>query len=305
MKAVIINEYGDNSVVQYQDIDRPIPKLGEVLIKVYAAGVNPVDWKIRDGAGQRMGMTLPIHLGGEIVGIVEALGEGVDSLHVGDQVYGIIKDGGFAEYAIAQATDLAQKPKLLDFINTAAIPLGALTAWQAMFDVAGLQAGQRILITNSTGGVGSLAVQLAKIKGAHVTAIGSKPNESFVRDLGADEFIDYTQQSFDQVAHDMDVVFDLMGGEVFKKSFNVLKKGGFLVTSVAFPTDEDRQQGIGVERVLCKPNKVELDAIRELVDSGQLKGHVEHVLPLIKIKDALDISKAGHTRGKIVLNIAQ
>ena len=158
MKAVVIHEYGNNNVIRYVDTERPEPQAGEVLVKIHAAGVNPVGWKIRDGAGQRMGMTLPIALGGEITGTVESIGAGVETLQVGDAVFGIIKSGGFAEYAAASAADLALKPNSLDFIQTAAIPLGALTAWQAMFDLARLTSGQRILITSTSGGVGSLAV---------------------------------------------------------------------------------------------------------------------------------------------------
>ena len=304
MKTAVINEYGDNSVVQYTDVDRPEPQAGEVLVKVHAAGVNPVDWKIRSGAGQRMGMTLPIHLGSEITGIVEKLGYGVSSFKEGDAIYGIIKSGGFAEYAVANAADMACKPASIDFIHAAAVPLGALTAWQAMFDVARLASGQRLLVTNSSGGVGSMAVQLAKAKGAHVTAMASGHNEEYVRGLGADEFIDYTKQPFEQVARDMDVVFDTVGGETFKRAFGSLRKGGFLVTSVAFPKDEAQQHGVSVERVLCKPNAGQLASIRELVEAGKLKAYVTTVLPLAKIKQAFELSEGGRTRGKIVLQIA-
>lgn len=303
MKAVVINEYGDNNVVQYTDVDRPEPQAGEVLVKVHAAGVNPVDWKIRGGAGQRMGMTLPIHLGSEITGTVEKLGGGVNGFKEGDAIYGIIKSGGFAEYAMASAADMVRKPASLDFVFAAAVPLGALTAWQAMFDVAKLASGQRLLVTNSSGGVGSLAVQLAKAKGAHVTAMASGRNEEYVRGLGADEFIDYTKQSFEQVARDMDVVFDTVGGDTFQRAFNTLKKGGFLVTAVAFPKDEDRRHGVGVERVMCKPNAGQLASIRELVEAGKVRAHVATVLPLAQVKQAFELSESGRTRGKIVLQV--
>ena len=304
MKAVVINDYGDNSVVQYTDVDRPEPQAGEVLVKVQAAGINPVDWKIRGGAGQRMGMTLPIQLGSEIAGTVEKLGDGVSGIKEGDAVYGIIKSGGFAEYTVADAADTALKPASLDFVHTAAVPLGALTAWQAMFDVAKVASGQRLLVTNSSGGVGSLAVQLAKARGAHVTAIASGRNEEYVRSLGVDEFIDYTKQPFEQVARDMDVVFDTVGGDTFQGALGTLKKGGFLVTSVAFPKDEAKQHGVGVERVQCKPNAGQLASIRELVEAGKLKAHVATVLPLAEIKQAFELSEGGRTRGKIVLQIA-
>lgn len=305
MKAVIIDEHGSNDVVQYTDIDTPEPKAGEVLIKVAAAGVNPVDWKIRNGAGQRMGMTLPINLGGEISGMVAAVGRGVDSLSPGDAIYGIIPSGAFAEYAVAKAANLNRKPANLDFIHAAGVPLGGLTAWQAMFDIAGLASGQRLLITNASGGVGSLAVQMAKAKGAHVTAIASNRNEEFVRSLGADDFIDYTTQLFERAASDMDVVFDTVGGDTFERAFLTVKKGGFVVTSVAFPTDEAKRHGVGVARVQCKPDARELALMRAMVEDGKLAAHIARVLPLMQIKEALALSEVGHTHGKIVLQIAE
>ena len=304
MKAVVIEAYGDNGVVQVVDVDRPQAKAGEVLVKVHAAGINPVDWKIRSGAGQRMGLVLPIHLGSEIAGTVEKLGDGVSGLEQGNAVYGIIKAGGFAEYAVAKAADMARKPASLDFVRTAAVPLGGLTAWQAMFDVAGLAGGQRLLITNGSGGVGSLAVQLAKARGMHVTAMASGRNEAYVRGLGADAFIDHAARPFEQVAGDMDVVFDTVGGDIFRRAFRTLRKGGFLVTSVAFPGDEDRQHGVGVERVLCKPDAGQLASICALVEAGKVRPHVATVLPLGETRQALELSEAGHTCGKIVLQIA-
>lgn len=304
MKAVIIDAYGANDVVRYADVARPDPGPGEILVKVHAAGVNPVDWKIRGGAGQRLGMTLPIRLGGEVAGTVEALGGGVSRFETGDAVYGVIKSGGFAEYAVAKAADMARKPASLDFVHAAAVPLGALTAWQAMFDVARLAGGQRLLVTNSSGGVGSLAVQLAKAKGAHVTAMASGRNEAYVRGLGADAFIDYTAQPFEEVVRDMDVVFDTVGGETFERAFQALSKGGFLVTAVAFPKDEAERHGVGVARVFCKPDAGQLAAIGDLVDAGKVEVHVAEVLPLADIKDALALSEGGRTRGKIVLQIA-
>ncbi|MPQ57917.1 NADP-dependent oxidoreductase [Duganella sp. FT27W] len=304
MKAVVINEYGDNSVVSIIDIARPEPQPGEILIKVHAAGVNPVDWKIRSGAGQRMGMTLPIHLGGELSGTVAAVGAGVERFHAGDAVYGIVRTGAFADYVVATADQLAHKPANLDFIAAAAVPLGALTAWQAMFDLAGLAAGQRILITSGAGGVGSLAVQLARAAGAHVTAMASAPNEQFVRGLGADEFIDYTAQPFEEAARDMDVVFDTVGGETFQRAFATLKPGGFLVTSVAFPADADHQRGVGVARVQCRPDAAQLASIRALVETDKLRPYVATVLPLAAVRQAFALSEGGRTRGKIVLDLS-
>ena len=304
MKAVIVNAYGDNDMVQYTDIDRPYPRAGEVLVKVHAAGVNPVDWKIRGGLGQRMGLSLPIHLGGEIAGTVEALGSGTSGFKEGDAVFGIIGTGGFAEYAVAQAAHLTRAPANLDFVHAAAVPLGALTAWQAMFDFGGLVAGQRLLITNGSGGVGSLAIQIAKAKGAHVTAMASGRNKAYVRSLGVDAFIDYTEQPFEQVARGMDVVFDTVGGDTFQRAFQTLKKEGVLVTAVAFPKDEAQQHGVRAARVFCKPDAAQLAHIRDLVEAGKVKAQVTKVLPLAEIREALALSEAGRTRGKIVLQVA-
>lgn len=173
-----------------------------------------------------------------------------------------------------------------------------------MFDLGGLSAGQRLLITSGSGGVGSLAIQLAKAKGAHVTAVASGRNEDYVRSLGADEFIDYTKQSFERVARDMDVVFDIVGEDTFQRAFQTLKEGGVLVTAVEFPKDEAQQYGVRAARVFCKPNAEQLAEIRELAEAGRLRAHAARILPLAEIKDALALSEAGRTRGKIVLQIA-
>ncbi|KQQ84201.1 NADP-dependent oxidoreductase [Aureimonas sp. Leaf324] len=301
MKAVVINAYGGNEVVRLQEVERPTPGAGEVLVRVEAAGVNPVDWKIRNGAGARMGLTLPFHLGGEIAGTVEAFGSGVDGFQVGDAVFGIIEAGGFAESAIAKAVDLAPKPVNLDFVQAAAVPLGALTAWQALFDVAALKPGQRLLVTNGSGGVGSLAVQIAKAKGVHVTAMASGANEAYVRSLGVDAFVDHAAQPFEAVVGDMDVVFDTVGGDTFLRAFAVLTPTGFLVTAVAFPSDADRQRGPKVARVQCKPNGAQLAFIGELVEAGQIRARVATVLPMENVTDALDLSENGRPKGKIVV----
>jgi NADPH:quinone reductase-like Zn-dependent oxidoreductase len=190
MKTVRIDAYGDNDVIQLVERPRPEPDVGEVRVAIRAAGVNPIDWKIRNGAGQRMGMTPPIDLGSEMAGIVDAVGQGVERFVVGDAVFGMVTLGAFAEYIVVPETVLARKPDRLDFIQSAAVPLGALTAWQALFGIAKLQMGERLLITGGSGGVGSLAIQIAKAHGAHVTAMASGRNESFVRSLGADVFID-------------------------------------------------------------------------------------------------------------------
>ncbi|WP_221740400.1 NADP-dependent oxidoreductase [Stenotrophomonas sp. 278] len=303
MKSVLIREYGSNDQVDLAEVTRPMPEPGEVLIKVSAAGVNPIDWKIRSGAGQRMGMTLPIHLGSEVVGTVEAVGPGVDSFREGDLVYGMVSSGGFSEYTIAQASHLARTPGNLDIMQAAALPLAGTTAWQAMFNEAGLSAGQRLLITNSSGGVGSLAVQLAKAHGAHVIAVASGRNEAFVRGMGADEFIDYTQQPFEEAVRDVDVVLDTMGGDTFQRAFKVLRKGGRMVTIVAFPQDEAERFGVTVKRSFTRPDADSLREITALVERGEITPHVEAVFSLAEVTKALELSEAGRTRGKIVLTV--
>ena len=304
MKAVLIRSYGDNEVVGIEEVARPEPGAGEVLLKVDAAGVNPVDWKIRNGAGQRLGMTLPIHMGGELVGTIEQLGADVSGFAPGETVFGMVHTGAFAEYAIAKAADLVRAPSNLDVAEAAALPLAGSTAWQAIFDEAGLVAGQRLLITNSSGGVGSLAVQFAKARGAHVTAVASSRNEAFVRSLGADAFIDYTSQPFEEAAHDMDVVFDTVGGETFERAFHTLKKGGFMVTVVAFPEDEAARFGVRVTRSFTLPSARNLTAIKDLVEAGAVKPQIDTVFPFAEIKQALVLSESARARGKIVLAVS-
>jgi NADPH:quinone reductase-like Zn-dependent oxidoreductase len=305
MKTVLIREYGSNDVVEIVDVLRPEPGAGEVLVKVHAAGVNPIDWKIRGGAGERMGMTLPIRLGSEVVGTIETCGAGVSQFQKGDAVFGMVPSGAFSQYAVINADHLVLKPKNLSVVEAAAIPLAGTTAWQALFDEAKLLAGQRLLITNSSGGVGSLAIQFAKARGAQVTAVASGRNEKFVRDLGADHFIDYTRQAFEDVATDMDVVLDTMGGDVYHRALRTLKKGGKMITVVAFPQDEAERYGVSAKRSFTVPNAESLSEITRLVEAGKVTPHVDRVLAFADARDALAISEAGRTRGKIVLTVTE
>jgi NADPH:quinone reductase-like Zn-dependent oxidoreductase len=304
MQAVSIDEYGDNGVVQLVELPCPMPGPGEIRVAVRAAGVNPVDWKIRNGAGQRMGMTLPIRLGSEIAGVVDAVGVGVDIFGEDDEVFGIVPSGGFAEYVIVRAKDLACKPDRLDFIQSAAVPLGGLTAWQSMIDTGGLAASDRLLITGGSGGVGSLAIQIAKARGAHVTAMASSRNEAFVRSLGADAFVDYTAQPFDQVVSNVDVVFDTVGGQTFERAFRTLRPGGVIVTAVAFPAEHKPRPDVRVERIFTKANADQLSSLQALVDDGRLTPHVGTIFPFNDIRRALELSESGRAQGKIILAIA-
>ena len=308
MKAILINEYGNENVLNYTDVERPEPQSGEVLVKVHVAAVNPADWKIRDGMGEMFGLKLPLILGGDIAGTIEEVGLEVENFQQGDAVYGMTVSGGFsgayAEYALAKADAIAPKPESINFEEAAAIPIAALTAWQAMFNLANLSSGQRILIAGASGGVGSMAVQLAKAKGAFVIGTASGKNEQFVRDLGADEFVDYTRQPFEAVVKDVDVVFDTVGGDTQERAFQTLKKGGFLVTSAQTPSEEKAKEfGVEAAFVFCKPNAEQLAEINRLIEEGKLKIHIETVLPLAEVKKAHQLSQSGRTRGKIVLQI--
>lgn len=301
MKAVMIRGYGSNEVVQIEEVERPRPGPDEVLLRVQAAGVNPIDWKIRDGAGERLGMVLPIRLGGELVGTVEGLGDGVGSHAVGDTVFGMVHTGAFAEWAVAKAADTVTVPSNLNVAQAAALPLAGTTAWQAMFGKADLSADQRIFITNGSGGVGSLAVQFAKARGAHVTAMASGRNRDFVLELGADAFVDYTAGPFEDAVRDMDVVFDTVGGDTFERGFGTLRRGGAMVTVVAFPKDEGKRFGVSATRSFTTPSGADLAAIVALVEDGSVRPHVQEILPLAEVRQALALSQEGRSRGKIVL----
>lgn len=309
MKAVVLRKYGNADNLSYEEVERPSPKDDEILIKVRASAVNPVDWKIRDGLGEMFGLKLPFILGCEIAGKIEDGGADVKKFKTGDEVFGYIslaRNGGYAEFVIAKESEIVKKPKDIDFENAVAIPVGALTSWQAIFVAAKLESGQKILIHGAAGGVGSMAVQLAKATGAYVLATASGKNEEFVRDLGADECIDYTKQKFEDVAKDVDVVFDTIGGDTQERSFQVLKKGGFLVSTVSPPSQESAEKfGIKAEMISVQPNAEQLAEITKLAEEGKVKTHVETVLPLSEVKKAHELSESGHTRGKIVLSVAE
>jgi len=308
MKAVRIHTHGGPETLVYEDAPRPTPLTNEVLIRVRAASVNPIDWKIRDGYGKQMfNHQMPLILGWDVAGTTEAVGPEVDKFKLGDPVYGytsLLRDGAYAEFAIAKPEEIALKPASLDFVQAAAIPIGALTPWQAMFDTASLQENQKVLIHAASGGVGSIAVQLAKAKGAYVIGTASARNADFVRELGVDEFIDYQSTPFETLVHDVDVVLDTIGGDTQVRSFGVLHKDGFLVSIVEPPSEElATQHGVRMAMLAVQPNADQLREITELIDSGKLKPFVETVLPLSEARRAHEMSQSGRTRGKIVLQV--
>ncbi len=308
MKAVRIHAFGGPEVLQIDEVETPTPQAGEVLVKVAAASVNPVDWKVRAGYLQAVfNQSFPIPLGEDFAGVVAAVGADVTDVKVGDEVYGsisVVRGGSYAEYLIAAANDYAAKPSSLNFVEAASLGVAALTAWQA-FDTAGLSAGQKVLIHAAAGGVGSMAVQLAKARGAYVIGTASARNAEFVKGLGADEVIDYATTKFEDVVKDADMVFDLMGGDTQARSYGVLKRGGWLVSAAQPPNAEQlAAHGLNGQMVGMRPDRAQFDQLTALIEAGKVKPIIETVLPLAEIAKAHELSQTGRTRGKIILTMA-
>ena len=307
MKAVRLHGYGGPEMLRYEDCPRPEPAAGEVLVRVHAAGVNPVDWKVRAGYAKGfLNYTLPIVIGWDFSGVVESVGAGVTPWKPGDEVYSrpdISRAGAYAEYIAVRASEIALKPKSLDHVHAAAIPLAALTAWQAL-EAGGLSAGQKILIHAAAGGVGTFAVQFAKLKSACVAGTASGCNLEFLRELGVDEPIDYQTARFEDVIQDADMVLDAMAGEVRTRSWKALKKGGILVSILGPPSEEEaKAHGVRGAGVMVQANGQQLAEIARLVDAGKVKVILDAVLPLSEANKAHELNATGHTRGKIVLRV--
>ena len=270
MQAVRYHDYGGPQVLVLEQAPLPQPQAGQVLLRVLAAGVNPADWKIRAGFFKEfMPLPLPWTPGLDAAGMVEAVGADVTTLQPGQAVYGVV-NGGYAEYAVAPAVDLRPKPAHLSFEQAAAVPVGALTAWQAVIEDAQVQPGQHVLVHGAAGGVGLFAVQLARWKGAHVTGTASAGNLEFVRSLGAETAIDYSAAPFETVARDMDVVVDTVGGEIPERSWQVLRPGGVLVT-VAAQLPPEAGQAYGVRAITSgRASSDRLGQISELLEAKQL-----------------------------------
>ena len=310
MQAVRIHEFGGLDSLRVEDAPRPEPGECEVLVRIRAAGINPVDWKTCAGEAiaTRLKDPFPFIPGWDVSGVVEAAGAGVSGLRAGDAVCGMVRwplgGGGYAEYVAAPAEDLVPRPGTMDDAQAPGLPLAALTAWQALFDAADLQAGQTVLIHAAAGGVGHLAVQLAKWKGAYVTGTASARNEPFLRELGIDRFIDYNRTRFEDVTRDVDVVLDGVGGEIQERSWSVLKPGGMLASIRGRPDDEQAAaRGVRARYISVRADAAQLRAIADLAAGGLLKVHVDETFPLNEVRKAHEKSKTGHTRGKVVLRI--
>jgi NADPH:quinone reductase-like Zn-dependent oxidoreductase len=308
MKAVLIHTFGGPEVLDYADVPKPEAGAGQAMVHVRAASVNPVDWKIRAGQSYRdktLQDMLPLIPGVDMAGIVEAVGDGVTDLKPGDAVYGYLgvrRDGTYAQYVTADVSALAPKPQTADFVTAAALPLVSIVSWQTLFDTAGLQPGQTVLVHGASGGVGHIAVQLVKWKGAKVIGTASAKNADFLRDLGVDEVIDYHKTRFEDAAHNVDVVLDLIGGDTQQRSYDVLKKGGIMVSTVGIKNPALAEKyGVRAVGFMARPDGGELKQIADLVDQGKLRVTVTEVLPMKDAAKAHEQSQSGHVRGKIVL----
>jgi len=283
MKAVVAHEYGAPEVLKFEEVPRPEPKEDEALVRVIASGVNPADPLTLSGKyAQEFGTHLPLIPGYDIAGIVEKTGAKVANLRAGDAVYGYPTfGGGWADYVTVKQWEVAAKPKTLNFTEAAAVPMGALTAWQALVDTAQLQPGQTILIHGGSGGVGSFAVQIAKARGARVIATASTANQDLLKQLGADVAIDYTKTRFQDVAKDVDAVLDPVGKETLARSYDAVKKGGIVMSLVALPDPaECAKRGIRAAAISVHPDAEDLTEIARLIDTGKIKPIVTEVLPL-------------------------
>ena len=300
MKAVVAHQFGGPEVLKYEDAPRPQPKENEVLVRVIAAGVNPVDTYVRSG---KFGApTLPLIPGRDIAGIVEEIGPGATKFKKGDAVYGNVNNGAYAEFAVAAESNIALKPAALDFVQAAAVPVAARTAWNALIETAHLSAGQTVLIQGGSGGVGSFAIQIAKIRGAKVFATASTANQDFLKQLGADVAIDYTKQKFEDVVKDVDVLLEAVRG-MLDRDYAVVKKGGYLV-SIVGPADEAKAKEAGIQAPPLANSGSVLLELNKLFDAKKLKVFVTQTLPLSEAIKAHEQAGTLHTRGKIVLKVA-
>jgi len=308
MKAVRLQREGGPEQLLYEDAPEPELGAGDALIRVHATGITPAEltwaetYRNCDGSER-----LPAIPGHEVSGVVESVADGVSDVSIGDEVYALTsfcRDGGAAEYVAVHAADLAPKPKTVDHAQAAAVPLSALTVWQAFFEHARLTPGQRVLIHGAAGGVGGFAVQFARWHGAYVVGTASAENRDFLLRLGANEVIDYRQAQFEQAVRDADVVLDTIGGETRERSWQVLKPTGILV-SLPGPIPESEEAAHGKRGVffIVQPNREQLGKIAASIDSGAIRPVIAETIPLAKARQAFERGVAGHTRGKLVLQV--
>ncbi len=313
MRHVIYDRFGERDVLQVVRSDLPTPAEGQALVRVHGAGLNPIDWKTRKGLGfaaRQIENSLPWTPGYDLAGEVVAVGGEVTTLTPGDRVMGMVgfpaMGGGYSEYALAEADELAIVPEELDLVTAGGLPLAALTAWQALFEVAKLEAGQKILIHAGAGGVGHFAVQFARERGAHVIATASAGNRDFLAELGVHEVIDYRTTDIVEECYGLDVVLDLIGGDTGKRSLHTLGEQGVLVTIPTVTADEiiseAEAMGLRAHGMTVRPDVFHLDEIAELIEDGDVRVHIEKAFSLEDVAQAHEMLEGGHVRGKLVLD---
>lgn len=310
MKAIVIEQYGGKEQLKEMEIQKPIPGVKQVIVKLYATSINPIDWKLREGyLKEMMPFDFPIILGWDAAGVVDEVGEHVIDFNVGDRVFArpeTTNSGTYAEYTKVDAHLLAKIPENISFEEAACVPLAGLTAWQCLFDFGNIQKGDKVLIHAGAGGVGTFAVQLAKDAGAYVATTAGTHNIEFLKSLGADEVIDYKKQDFEKILRDFDFVLDSLGGENQEKSFTVLKEGGKLASIVSDPNqDKASQKNIKSGNVWLVPNGKQLEKIAVLLEQNKIKVIIGNKFPLSEegIKEAHALSESHHAKGKIVIEI--
>lgn len=309
MKAIRIHDYGEASVLKYEDVDVPQIGADEVLVKIAAASVNPMDWKVRSGMTKNwMQLKFPAILGIDAAGTVEQVGSDVKKFKKGDKVFGradFTKGGSYAEYAAITEKQLAHAPKKLSMEETAGLPVTFGTAWNALLEVAQLKKGQHVLILGASGGVGTAAVQIAKSVGAHVIGTTSAENAAMVKSIGADEVIDYTKEDVASKAKDVDVVFDTVGGDTLKQAYQYLKKGGVLVTIAGQPDEElAKKYEISVKTASGMNDGTGMEQLAKLADEGKIKVVIGSRFKLADMQKAHQLSESKKAKGKIIVNIA-
>ncbi|MFD6309544.1 NADP-dependent oxidoreductase [Streptomyces nigra] len=309
MRAISQNALGGPEVLEEVRLERPAPGPNQVLVRVRAAGVNPTDWKHR-ATGGFLGDP-PFVLGWDVSGVVEATGIGVAAFRPGDEVFGMLPypygHGSHAEYVIAPVRALTHKPSVIDHTQAGALPLVSLTAWQALVEHAELRPGQRVLIHAAAGGVGHAAVQIAKARGAYVIGTASAGKHGFLREIGADEVIDYRETDFAEAVKDVDVVLDTLGGETAVRSLRVLRPGGVVVSIIPVGSDEFPQEaerlGVRAVRMLVDADRADLRSLVELIEQGRLRATIERTFPLSAAAEAHALGETGRTTGKLVLTV--
>jgi NADPH:quinone reductase-like Zn-dependent oxidoreductase len=331
MKAIRIHQFGGPEVLRYEDAPRPVIEPGEVLVRVHAMGINPPDWYLRDGYRSlppewRPQVPFPIILGTDVSGVIEAVADDVRDFSVGDEVYAMVRffsvgeSRAYAEYVSVPASEVARKPAGIDHVHAAAAPMSLLTAWQFMIDVGHHEPnplqphshrpvplqGKRVLVNGAGGGVGHFAVQIAKWQGAHVIAVASGKHEALLRDLGADDVIDYTRTPPEEIVHELDLVVDTLGGPTTGRFLRTLKRGGalFPVYPLGFDGAEDAvRQGITVSATQVRSSGAQLMQAGRLLDDGTIRVVVDSTFPLAEARQAHERAAKGHIQGKIVLTV--